>query len=96
MKDVSLQFTDKQQYNNIVINSGWLDTNGSTVFVDEIGFVPVFDDPESETPVLIEKKGYYVNMRITGDDVDLSPLENSSFQIQAFAHGLDGAIVTAW
>ncbi|MDZ8856247.1 hypothetical protein SNB24_15205 [Escherichia coli] len=75
MKDVSLQFTDKQQYNDIVINSGWLDTNCSTVFVDEIGFVPVFDDPESETPVLIEKKGYYVNMRITGDDVDLSPLE---------------------
>ncbi|EIX4507350.1 hypothetical protein MKI77_001226 [Escherichia coli] len=75
MKDVSLQFTDKQQYNDIVINSGWLDANWSTVFVDEIGFVPVFDDPESETPVLIEKKGYYVNMRITGDDVDLSPLE---------------------
>lgn len=75
MKDVSLQFTDKQQYNDIVINSGWLDTNFSTVFVDEIGFVPVLDDPESETPVLIEKKGYYVNMRITGDDVDTSQLE---------------------
>lgn len=75
MKDVSLQFTDKQQYNDIVINSGWLEVNWSTVFVDDIGFVLVFDDPESETPVLIEKKGYYVNMRITGDDVDLSPLE---------------------
>lgn len=75
MKDISLQFTDKQQYNDIVINSGWLDANLSTAFVDEIGFVPVFDDPESDTPVLIEKKGYYVNMRITGDDVDLLPLE---------------------
>lgn len=75
MKDVSLQFTDKQQYNDIVINSGWLDTNQQTVFINDIGFVLVFDDPESDTPVLIEKKGYYVNMRITGDDVDLSPLE---------------------
>ncbi|ENU4645292.1 hypothetical protein [Escherichia coli] len=75
MKDVSLQFTDKQQYNDIVINSGWLDTNQQTVFINDIGFVLVFDDPESDTPVLIEKKGYYVNMRITGDDVDLSPLK---------------------
>ncbi|EFI5971795.1 hypothetical protein GW118_21990 [Escherichia coli] len=75
MKDVSLQFTDKQQYNDIVINSGWLDANWSTVFIDDIGFVLVFDDPESETPVLIGKKGYYVNVRITGDDVDISQLE---------------------
>lgn len=75
MKDVSLQFTDKHQYNNIVINSGWLDTNWSTVFVDEIGFVLVFDDPESETPVLIGKNGYYVNMRITSDDVDISQIK---------------------
>lgn len=75
MIDITLKFTDKQQYNDIVINSGWLDAHPSTVFVDDIGFVLVFDDPESETPVLIEKKGYYVNMRITGDDVDLSPLE---------------------
>lgn len=56
MKDVSLQFTDKQQYNDIVINSGWLDTNQQTVFINDIGFVLVFDDPESDTPVLIEKK----------------------------------------
>ncbi|HBH7179523.1 TPA: hypothetical protein KWI64_000508 [Escherichia coli] len=75
MIDITLKFTDKQQYNDIVINSGWLDANQSTVFIDDIGFVPVFDDPESETPVLIEKKGYYVNMRITGDDVDISQLE---------------------
>lgn len=75
MIDITLKFTDKQQYDDIVINSGWLDDNWSTVFIDDIGFVLVFDDPESETPVLIEKKGYYVNMRITGDDVDLSPLE---------------------
>ncbi|NZA68405.1 hypothetical protein H0O29_06700 [Escherichia coli] len=75
MKDVSLQFTDKQQYTDIVVNSGWLDANQSAVLVDDIGFVPVFDDPESENPVLIRKDGYYVNMRITGDDVDLSPLE---------------------
>lgn len=56
MKDISLQFTDKQQYNDIVIDSGWLDANQQTVFIDDIGFVLVFDDPESETPVLIEKK----------------------------------------
>lgn len=75
MKDVSLQFTDKQQYNDTVINSGWLDANQSAVFVDDIGFVLVFDDPESETPVLIGKKGYYVNMRITSDDVDISQIK---------------------
>ncbi|ASO87964.1 hypothetical protein [Escherichia coli] len=75
MIDITLKFTGKQQYNDIVINSGWLDANQQTVFIDDIGFVLVFDNPESDTPVLIEKKGYYVNMRITGDDVDLSPLE---------------------
>lgn len=75
MKDISLQFTDKQQYNDTVINSGWLDANQSAVFVDDIGFVLVFDDPESETPVLIGKKGYYVNMRITSDDVDISQIK---------------------
>ncbi|MBC0922711.1 hypothetical protein FSG86_003610 [Escherichia coli] len=75
MIDITLKFTDKQQYDDIVINSGWLDDNWSTVFIDDIGFVLVFDDQESETPVLIERKGYYVNMRITGDDVDLSQLE---------------------
>ncbi|HFJ9192156.1 TPA: hypothetical protein ACGW4L_001016 [Escherichia coli] len=75
MKDISLQFTDKQQYNDTVINSGWLDANQSAVLVDDIGFVLVFDDPESETPVLIGKKGYYVNMRITSDDVDISQIK---------------------
>nr|DAI96617.1 MAG TPA: hypothetical protein [Caudoviricetes sp.] len=76
MRDISLQFTDKQQYNDIVINSGWLDAQPSTVFIDDIGFVLVFDDPESENPVLIERKGYYVNMRITSDNIDIAPLED--------------------
>lgn len=75
MRDISLQFADKQQYSDIVINSGWLDAQPSTVFVDDIGFVLIFDDPESENPVLIERKGYYVNMRITSDNVDITPLE---------------------
>lgn len=75
MRDISLQFADKQQYNDIVISSGWLDAQPPTVFIDDIGFVLVFDDPESENPVLIERKGYYVNMRITGDNVDITPLE---------------------
>ncbi|MBW0059839.1 hypothetical protein [Escherichia coli] len=75
MLDISLQFTDKQQYEETVIESGWLDNNPSRVFVDVIGFVPVFDNPESENPVLLERKGFYVNMRIASDIVDISSLE---------------------
>lgn len=75
MKDISLQFKDEKHYRDVVVDSEWLKTNYGKVFVDEIGFALIVDNPESKTPVVIGKEGYYINIRIIGDDVDLSNLE---------------------
>lgn len=75
MKDISLQFKDEKHYRDVVINSEWLKTNYGKVFVDEIGFVLLVDDPKSKTPVVIGKEGYYISIRIVGDYVDLSNIE---------------------
>ncbi|ENQ0912809.1 hypothetical protein ACENW9_000782 [Escherichia coli] len=75
MRDITLQFVDRSQYIENVIDSGWLESQPFNVFIDDVGFVLIFDDPESESPVLIDRKGYYVNVRVTSDSVDLSPLE---------------------
>lgn len=75
MKDINLQFKDEEQYQDVVINSGWLRVNYGKVFVDEIGFIHVVDDPRSKTPTIIGKEGYYINIRIIGDNIDLSDIE---------------------
>ncbi|UIU26739.1 hypothetical protein SA126VB_23 [Escherichia phage vB_EcoS_SA126VB] len=75
MKDINLQFKDEKHYRDVVINSNWLKTNYGKVFVDEIGFVLIVDDPKSRTPVVIGKEGYYINIRIIDNNVDLSELE---------------------
>lgn len=75
MKDINLQFKDEKHYRDVVINSKWLKTNYGKVFVDEIGFVLIVDDPKSRTPVVIGKEGYYINIRIIDNNVDLSELE---------------------
>lgn len=75
MKDINLQFKDEKHYRDVVINSNWLKTNYGKVFVDEIGFVLIVDDPKSRTPVVIGKRGYYINIRIIDNNVDLSEFE---------------------
>lgn len=75
MKDINLQFRDEEHYRDAVIDSKWLKTNYGKVFVDEIGFIPVVDDPKSKTPAIIGKEGYYINIRIVGDNIDLSDIE---------------------
>ncbi|WJN62479.1 hypothetical protein phiG7_31 [Escherichia phage phiG7] len=75
MKDIHLQFKDEKHYRDVVINSNWLKTNYGKVFVDEIGFVLIVDDPKSRTPVVIGKEGYYINIRIIDNNVDLLELE---------------------
>ena len=57
MKDIHLQFKDEKHYRDVVINSNWLKTNYGKVFVDEIGFVLIVDDPKSRTPLVIGKDG---------------------------------------
>ncbi|UPW39086.1 hypothetical protein ESCO40_00132 [Escherichia phage vB_EcoS_ESCO40] len=75
MKDINLQFKDEKHYLDVVVDSGWLKTNYGNVFIDEIGFIPVVDDPKSKTPAIIGKEGYYINIRIVGDNIDLSDIE---------------------
>lgn len=75
MKDIHLQFKDEKHYRDVVINSNWLKTNYGKVFVDEIGFVLIVDDPKSRTPLVIGKDGYYINIRIIDNNVDLLELE---------------------
>lgn len=83
MKDVTLKFKDKNEYQNFLIGINWQENEElqDKLLLDEIGYTYTdIIESEDQEPVSIRNDGYFVNVRIL----------NFSFNQQIF----DGYVVT--
>ncbi|NOG82031.1 hypothetical protein [Escherichia coli] len=65
MRDITLRFDNREQFNAIVYDSGLFsleEENG--VLVDVIGCIIDYEEPENERCTGIDRGGFFVNMRI--------------------------------
>lgn len=71
MKDVTLKFKDKQEYQNFLIGINWQENEElqDKLLLDEIGYTytDIIESKDQE-PVSIKNDGYFVNVRILNFD----------------------------
>lgn len=83
MKDITLKFKNKSEYQNFLLGINWQDNEElqDKIIVDEIGFTYTEQEvSQDQEPIYIKKEGYFVNVRIL----------NHNFNEQIF----DGYVVT--
>lgn len=71
MKDVTLKFKDKQEYQNFLIGINWQENEElqDKLLLDEIGYTYTdIIESEDQEPVSIKNDGYFVNVRILNFD----------------------------
>ena len=71
MKDITLKFKDKQEYQNFLIGINWKDNEElqNKILLDEIGYTYTnISTSEEEEPIYIRTDGYFVNVRILNFD----------------------------
>jgi hypothetical protein len=83
MKDITLKFKNKSEYQNFLLGINWQDNEElqDKIILDEIGFTYTEQEvSEDQEPIYIKNEGYFVNVRIL----------NHNFNEQIF----DGYVVT--
>ena len=71
MKDVTLKFKDKNEYQNFLIGINWQENEElqDKLLLDEIGYTYTnISGSEDEEPESIRNDGYFVNVRILNFD----------------------------
>lgn len=71
MKDITLKFKDKQEYQNFLIEINWQENEDlqDKILLDEIGYTYTnVSGSEDEEPVSTRNDGYFVNVRILNFD----------------------------
>ncbi|AKA60890.1 hypothetical protein [Enterobacteria phage JenP1] len=71
MKDVTLKFKDKQEYQNFLIGINWQENEElqDKLLLDEIGYTYTDTiEGDDQEPVSIRNDGYFVNVRILNFD----------------------------
>lgn len=76
MKDLTLNFQDKQEYKKFLESIDWgnNETLQDQILIDEIGFA--FDEVgrnADDEPIYQRRDGYFVNIRILDEKLDASP-----------------------
>lgn len=71
MKDLTLKFKDKNEYQNFLIGINWQEDEElqDKLLLDEIGYTYTdIIESEDQEPVSIKNDGYFVNVRILNFD----------------------------
>lgn len=71
MKDLTLKFKDKNEYQNFLIGINWQENEDlqDKILLDEIGYTYTDTiEGDDQEPVSIRNDGYFVNVRILNFD----------------------------